>query len=92
MLFIRSMNWLVLLIINCLRVQSIKHEPDSNYENRSLAFVFDTTASMKVDYNQFKNEVLKTMIHIWERNDIDVKHFVFVPFNDPGKIQIKMFV
>lgn len=82
------MSWLlrsaILLSFSAVRSSATRASDSTNSENRSLAFVFDTTASMRVDYEQFKNNVQNTMQYVWERTDSNVKHFVFVPFNDPG--------
>lgn len=78
----RLIRSVILLLLTA--VGSYTYESPADAANRSLAFVFDTTASMRVDYEQFKNDVQNTMEHVWERPDADVKHFAFVPFNDPG--------
>ncbi|XP_060859495.1 hemicentin-1-like isoform X1 [Metopolophium dirhodum] len=77
------MNWLVSLTIVCLAVQcsTAVQYPEDVYS--SLAFVFDTTGSMENDYVQLKSHAESIMNYVLTRNNTDIKHFVFVPFNDP---------
>ncbi|XP_050530169.1 hemicentin-1-like isoform X2 [Daktulosphaira vitifoliae] len=49
----------------------------------SMAFVFDTTGSMYDDYNQLRSHAEDIMSYVLKRNDSNIRHFVFVPFNDP---------
>lgn len=80
------MNWLVSLTIVCLAVHCgtavVQYPEDDLYS--SLAFVFDTTGSMENDYLQLKSHAESIMTYVLARNNSDIKHFVFVPFNDPG--------
>lgn len=88
MTFIQAMSWLVSLTIACLAVQcgTVLQYPEDVYS--SLAFVFDTTGSMENDYKQLKSHAESIMTYVLKRNSTDIKHFVFVPFNDPGKVEI----
>jgi len=83
------MNWLVSLTIVCLAVQCgtavVQYPEDDLYS--SLAFVFDTTGSMVNDYYQLKSHAESIMNYVLARNNSDIKHFVFVPFNDPGIVE-----
>lgn len=79
------MNGLIILTISCVVVQSFNTDilnPDNVYS--SLAFVFDTTGSMQDDYQQLKSHAEDIMTYVQNRNDTNIKHFVFVPFSDPG--------
>lgn len=82
------MNWIIPLIFCCtLVVQNAADVPNPDDVYRSLAFVFDTTGSMEDDYIQLKSHAEDIMTYVQKRNDTDIKHFVFVPFNDPGIIK-----
>lgn len=85
MVFIQAMNWLIPLTISCTIVLTNTYVPQAEDEYRSMAFVFDTTGSMKDDYNQLKEHAEGIMTYVQNRNDTNIKHFVYVPFNDPGK-------
>ncbi|VVC26961.1 Immunoglobulin subtype,Immunoglobulin-like domain,Immunoglobulin-like fold,von Willebrand factor [Cinara cedri] len=58
----------------------------SNSEDvyRSLAFVFDTSGSMYNDLSQLRSQAKQIMMHVQNQKDSSIKHFVFVPFNDPN--------
>lgn len=86
------MNWLVSLTIVCLAVQcgTVVQYREDVY--RSLAFVFDTTGSMGNDFKQFKSQAENIMNYLLERNNTNIKHFVFVPFNDPGIVDIRHII
>jgi len=88
--FIQAMNWLVSLTIVCLAVQCgtvVQYPEDDMYT--SLAFVFDTTGSMENDYLQLKSHAKSIMRYVLARNNSNIKHFVFVPFNDPGIVETR---
>lgn len=90
MTFIQAMNWLVSLTIVCLAVQCgtvVQYPEDDLYS--SLAFVFDTTGSMVNDYLQLKSHAESIMTYVLARNNSDIKHFVLVPFNDPGIVETR---
>lgn len=78
------MNWFVTLTVSCAVVQITVGIPNPDEVYHSLAFVFDTTGSMYDDYVQLKSHAEGIMNYVLQRNNTDIKHFVFVPFNDPG--------
>ncbi|XP_025417794.1 hemicentin-1-like isoform X3 [Sipha flava] len=77
------MNWVIPLVISYLIARNDADLFNSEDVYSSLALVFDTTGSMKDDYQQLKSHAEGIMRHVLTRNDSDIKHFVFVPFNDP---------
>lgn len=86
MTFIQVMRWFITFALSLHLVVQCTGEtaPDPDDVYRSLAFVFDTTGSMDDDYVQLKSHAEEIMTYVQKRNDTDIKHFVFVPFNDPG--------
>lgn len=92
MVFIQAMNWLIPLTISCAIVLCNTQVPNPEDVYSSLAFVFDTTGSMIDDYVQLKNHAEGIMKYVQKRNDTGIKHFVFVPFNDPGKTYAIRFI
>lgn len=91
MFIIKAMNWLIPLVVSYLVVRNNADlfNPEDVYS--SLALVFDTTGSMHDDYQQLKSHAEDIMHHVLSRNDTDIKHFVFVPFNDPGIVNAYIF-
>jgi hypothetical protein len=91
MFIIEAMNWVIPLVISYLIARNDADLFNSEDVYSSLALVFDTTGSMKDDYQQLKSHAEGIMRHVLTRNDSDIKHFVFVPFNDPGMVDANIF-
>lgn len=94
LMFIQAMNWLILLSCFIAVQQSnvaAAYVPNPEDVYSSLAFVFDTTGSMQDDFRQLKSHAEDIMTFVLNRNNTDIKHFVFVPFNDPGEYGVQFY-
>ena len=56
----------------------------NNGGGSSLAFVFDSTGSMRDELNQVKTGAKKILETIRNNTDNPIYNYIWVPFNDPG--------